>query len=113
MKICIFANEHKHTCLQELLKSHSENCIFYEDYDEFIDRLPQENGDILIVARDGADGMESVRAAKVLLPNIPLIWFSDDKGFCPESYRVGCNYFSAAPISEEIIKKALKRCESI
>lgn len=111
MKISIFANDDKRAMLQELLKYYSTEQIFYESYDEFIGELPETKSDILIVARDGAEGMESVRAAKILLPNIPIIWFSDDNGFGPESYRVGCSYFSALPISAEILTKALKRCE--
>ncbi len=111
MKISVYANSSKCEALQELLRHHSGKQIFYEDYDTFITELPRAESNVLIVARDGAEGMESVRAAKILLPDIPIIWFSDDKGFGPESYRVGCNYFSASPISEELLAKALKRCE--
>ncbi len=111
MKISVYANENKWELLRELLKQYTDKLIFYEDYDSFISELPSEGSKVLIVARDGAEGMESVRAAKILLPQIPIIWFSDDNGFGPESYRVGCNYFSALPISEEMLAKAIKRCE--
>ncbi len=111
MKISVYANENKRQLLQELLKQYTDKLIFYEDYDTFISEFPNAGSKLLIVARDGADGMESVRAARILLPQIPMIWFSDDNGFGPESYRVGCDYFSALPISEEILEKAIKRCE--
>ncbi len=111
VKISVFANNDKKEMLQELLSPYSIEQIFYESYDEFINELPERKSDILIVARDGADGMESVRAAKILLPNTRIIWFSNDQGFGPESYRVGCSYFSALPISAEILARALKRCE--
>ncbi len=111
MKISVFSDNSKKGMLQEFLKRHSKRLVFYDTYDEFISELPGEGSDILIVACDGAHGMESVRAAKILLPDIPLIWFSDDKGFGPESYRVGCTYFSALPITEDILEKAMKRCE--
>ena len=111
MKISVYANQCKREKIQDLLKQHTDQLVFYEDYDTFISEIPTAGSQVLIVARDGAEGMESVRAAKILLPRTPVIWFSDDNGFGPESYRVGCNYFSAQPLSEEILEKAMKRCE--
>ncbi len=68
-------------------------CEFYESYDNFIHKLPQ-----------------SVRAAKILLHRVPIIWFSDDSGFAEGSFRNGCVYFSAEAITEKILYAALGRC---
>ncbi len=84
----------------------------YENYDDFITGFPQDNASAVIIARRGADGMESARNAKIMQPNVPLIWFSDDNGFGVESYRIGCAYFSADAVTASLLTVALERCEN-
>ncbi len=84
----------------------------YDNYDDFIVGLPSDNCRAVIIARKGADGMESARNAKLIRPDIPLVWFSDDHGFGVESFRIGCAYFSADTLCEERLYTALERCES-
>ncbi len=115
MKIAILTDAARAHLLQEMLGSipvpgRDPRCTHFHSYDDFIDGLSQEGFHLTIVAQDGASGMESVRAAKILQPEVPLIWLSDDKAFGPESYRVGCAYFSAGPITRELLQSALQRC---
>ncbi len=115
MKIAVYTDSCRQGLLAPIIQSLAppgaqQECIFYCNYDEYIENLPRSRCDVTIVALDGAEGMESARAARILLPEVPLIWLSDDNGFGPESYRVGCSYFSAAPITPELIRSALQHC---
>ena len=81
-----------------------------EGYDDFLRMLEQGQTDLLIISRDGADGMESVIAARELQPDTKLIWFSDDKAFGPQSYRLNCTYFAVKPITADLLENAISRC---
>ncbi len=83
---------------------------FYETYDDFVGGIPRDGCQSIIVARDGANGMESARAAKILKHRTPLVWFSNDNEFGPESYRVGCAYFFAGTLTTESFSKAFSFC---
>ena len=54
--------------------------------------------------------MEGVIAAKSLLKNVPVVWFSNDSGFGAQSYRLGCAYFHPKPVSAEILSAAIAKC---
>ncbi len=82
----------------------------YDNYDDFIAGFSQDGAAAVIVARRGADGMESARNARILQPDVPLIWFSDDEGFGVESYRIGCAYFSAQTVTGALLAAVLARC---
>ena len=82
----------------------------YPDYDSFIAGLGGSPPDGIVVAADGADGMEGVIVAKTVLRDIPVLWFSDDGGFGAQSYRLGCAYFHKKPISPEILSAAITKC---
>ncbi len=115
MKIAILTDESRAAVLKEMIHSfrmldRTPSCIHFNSYDDFIAGLSERSYHMTIVAQNGAGGMESVRAAKILLPEVPLIWLSDDKAFGPESYRVGCAFFSAAPITPELLRSAFSRC---
>ncbi len=112
LKFAIFADaERKAAIKQQLpLVRPTDAGIFYRSYDDFLSGLSNCSCDAVLVAQAGAIGMESVRAARILLPATPLIWLSDDRGFGPESYRAGCSYFSTAPITQELLDHAIKQC---
>lgn len=82
-----------------------------EDYDEFIDILHQGEPDLIFVTKDSAAGMEGVIAVKNLYPDTPVVWFSNDKNFVAQSYRLGVNYFSVKPIDEKMMNLAMTRCQ--
>ncbi|MBR3811700.1 MAG: hypothetical protein IKJ16_05145 [Agathobacter sp.] len=82
-----------------------------EDYDSFLELMEKSEYEIIIVMMDNAAGMEGARAAKELKPHTPVLWFSNDKNFVAQSYRLGVTYFSVKPIEERIIGLALQRCQ--
>ncbi len=114
MKIAVFADDGRrellHCAIESLCVSgEPAQCIQYRTYDEFIGSVTASGCRVMVVAQPGAKGMEGVRAARVLLPEVPLLWFSDDKGFGPESYRAGCSYFSAEPLTPALVERAFHR----
>ena len=82
----------------------------YLDYDSFITGLGESPPDCIVIAMDGADGMEGVIAAKSVGKNVPVLWFSNDNGFGAQSYRLGCAYFHKKPVSPQILSAAIARC---
>ncbi len=116
MKITVFTHREEAAEFKEIINSLSDSreisleCNYYDNYDDFIRGFPTDKAGAVIVARRGADGMECARNARLMRPDIPLIWFSDDKAFGIESYRLECAFFSAEPITEKILKTALLRC---
>ncbi len=113
MRLAVFADEERRGSLELILRSDSVShsvSEFYDSYDGFIQGLPQSKCDAVIVAHKGAVGMQSVRAARILLHRVPIVWLSDDNGFVEESYRLGCSYFSTEEISAGLLSSALERC---
>ena len=82
----------------------------YSDYDCFITGLRKSLPDCIVIAMDGADGMEGVIAAKSICESVPVLWFSNDNGFGVQSYRLGCAYFHKKPVSAEILSAAIAKC---
>ena len=73
-------------------------------------RYRESPPDCIVIAMDGADGMEGVIAAKSVCKNVPVLWFSNDNGFGAQSYRLGCAYFHKKPVSTQILSAAIARC---
>lgn len=82
----------------------------YYDYDSFIAGLRGSPPDCIVIAMDGADGMEGVIAAKSICEDVPVLWFSNDNGFGVQSYRLGCAYFHKKPVSPGILSAAITKC---
>ena len=91
-------------CYRKILVT---NC---PDYDRFVAALEERMPDCIVIAMDGADGMEGVIAAKSVCKNVPVLWFSNDNGFGAQSYRLGCAYFHKKPVSPQILSAAIARC---
>ncbi len=106
---------------KELLIRHmkSQACMAFrllhtsqsEDYDEFLDLLQKKLYDLIFITKENAAGMEGVIAVKNLYPDTPVVWFSNDKNFVAQSYRLGVDYFSVKPIEEKMVHLAFKRCQ--
>ncbi len=98
------------TCQHFLFR---KKCYKFEsDYDEFLKRL-EENQDLVFILANGAKGMESVIATRDTCPQTPIIWFSDDKDFGAQSYRLGVEYFATKPVTNEhlaLVAKKLRLC---
>ena len=82
----------------------------YAEYDGFVTALSQNLPDCIVIAMDGADGMEGVIAAKSVCKDVPVLWFSDDNGFGVQSYRLDCTYFHKKPVSPQVLSAAIARC---
>ena len=81
-----------------------------EDYDTYLKKLRSNIYDVVIVMADNAVGMEGVIAAQNVHPEVPIIWFSNDKNFVAQSYRLGVAYFAVKPIEQKMINLAFQRC---
>ena len=115
MNVLIYGNARE----KEILVQHmrSEACTAYRlidywhavDYDTYLSLLRKQRFDIIFVMADNAEGMEGVIAAQSVSPETAVIWFSNDKNFVAQSYRLGVTYFAVKPIDERVIKLALER----
>ena len=117
LNILISGNEKEKEILIQHMKSQSSMAFRLLDfsqtnnYDEFLELMQNESWDLIFVTMDNAAGMEGVIAVKNVHPQMPVIWFSNDRNFVAQSYRLGVNYFSVKPIEEKIVNLALERCQ--
>ncbi len=118
MRITVLTHKESVQGIRNLLTTLSDRegalyeCAFYDQYDDFIRAFTQDQSQVVIVARKGADGMECARSARRMRPSVPLVWLSDDGGFGVESYRIGCAYFSTEAITESLLSTAIERCRT-
>lgn len=84
-------------------------CTCVDDYDDLRRELADRRYDLLIVAADGARGMEACIGARKIRSRIPLFWFSDDRAFGPQSYRMECTYFAVKPVPVHRLCSAFER----
>lgn len=117
MNILIYGTKKEKELLIQHIKSEPSTafCIvnnaYTDDYDEYIDLLRENTYDVIFVMTDNAAGMEGVIAAQNVHPEAAVVWFSNDKNFVAQSYRLGVNYFSVKPIDGKQVNLAMKRCE--
>lgn len=91
--------------------AHTRQHRHLSDLEEFEMALVDWSPTLLLVLADGAEGMECVYRAKERRPSLPVFWFSNDRQFGMQSYRLNCAYFSIKPVTPESIHKALQRCD--
>lgn len=117
MNVLIYGNATDKESLTQHMKSQA--CMAFrkidysdtDDYDTFLELLNSKEYEKVFIMMDNAAGMEGVIAVQNLHPDTPVIWFSNDKNFVAQSYRLGVNYFAVKPIDEKILSLALKRCQ--
>ena len=97
----------------ELCASHDHQLCHVNDIEEFEKYLVEWEPTLAIVLADGAAGMESVYRSRQRRPAIPVFWFSNDREFGMQSYRLDCAYFSTKPVKPEKISHAINRCQHI
>ncbi|MBQ8803955.1 MAG: response regulator [Tyzzerella sp.] len=117
MNVLIYGNATDKELLIQHMKSQAcmafrlINYLQTDDYDTFLKMLKSNEYEMVFVMMDNAAGMEGVIAVQNLHPDTPVIWFSNDKNFVAQSYRLGVTYFSVKPISDKILSLALGRCQ--
>ena len=116
MDVLIYGNSTEKEILIQHLKT--EACTAFrkiryshaEDYDFYLKKLRERYYDIVFILADNAVGMEGVIAAQTVHPENPIVWFSNDKNFVAQSYRLGVTYFAVKPVEKKAVTLALKRC---
>lgn len=114
MNILVFGSSNEADELIDSIDSH-EHFIFRKkaftrvtNYDSFLQELKNPQ-DVIFVLEDGAIGMESVIASKSLCKKTPVVWFSNDKSFGAQSYRLGTEFFANKPVTNEHISLVAKK----
>lgn len=116
MNVLIYGNEREKELLIQHMKSEASTAFriidfsHAKDYDSYLALLRETEQDMVFVLADNAEGMEGVIAAQNVQPDAPIIWFSNDKNFVAQSYRLGVSYFAVKPIDEKTVGLAVKRC---
>ena len=117
MNVLIYGNAREKEILIQHMKSQASmafrlvNYYHAEDYDTYLAMLREQEHDIVFVIADNAQGMEGVIAVQNVQPDTSIVWFSNDKNFVAQSYRLGVSYFAVKPINEKIVSLALKRSQ--
>ena len=117
MNILIYGNEREKELLIQHMKSQAcmafrqVNYSHADNYVTYLAMLREQAHEMVFVMADNAEGMEGVIAVQNVQPDTPIIWFSNDKNFVAQSYRLGVDYFAVKPIDERILSLALKRCQ--
>ncbi len=97
----------------DVLSDHAFECRHSDDLEEFETILVNWMPSLVIVLADGAAGMESVYRSRQRRPSLPVFWFSNDRGFSMQSYRLNCAYFSTKPVTAEKYSSAFRRCHHL
>ncbi len=117
MKILVFGSKKEKDSLIEHVEKDAElafrrlSIFGADDYEEYLSELKKAEHDLVFVLAGGARGMESVIAAKNVDEDKPVVWFSDDKDFATQSYRLGVAYFGVKPVGKKSLRAALERID--
>lgn len=84
-----------------------------DNEEELLIKMKEDSYDSVVVLVDGAEGMEAVITVRRLRPELPVIWFSDDKGFAAQSYRLNTTYFHEKPITPQVLDRAFSCCQLV
>ncbi|MDD7220460.1 MAG: hypothetical protein PUI16_10875 [Clostridia bacterium] len=82
----------------------------YTHMEQLIPALIETIPDAVFILMENAAGMEGVIAVKKIAPELPVAWFSNDRDFAPQAYRLHTEYFASLPVNREKITDALSRC---
>ncbi len=112
MRLLLYGNRQECENVCETIKSiafQSVEHTIVDDFESIHQTIVDIGADVAVVVENGAGGMEAVYKIKESGCNIPVFWFSDDRDFAVQSYRLGCAYFSAKPVTAEKFQKAFTR----
>lgn len=77
------------------------------DWPELFEQLKEAEPDIIIIAQDGVDGLNTITG--VHLPPGKFIWFSN-LDFAVQAYRLCVSWFGKKPVTYQQMEQALFRC---
>ena len=83
----------------------------FSDFSAFLDSGRRNPCRILLLAQEGAEGVELVSTAVEECPESPVVWLSD-LDFALFSYRLEVDHFGMLPTTEESLRTALRNCEN-
>lgn len=111
MKVLVYGTKADGDEIINMLKSSGKSYFYVQtnDTDTFLEELVKNPPNLIIITDNGASGMEHTITAKKVCPDTPLFWFSDDKDFGAQAYRLNCTYFSAKPVTKQKLLSAVKR----
>lgn len=81
-----------------------------EDYEDFLAALFSHFYQVILVTAENTAGKDGVLAARKYGPDLPVIWFSNNREFALQSYQLDCTYFGIKPVTEEKLERAFWRC---
>ena len=117
VKTLIFGEYQECRAVSEMLDQHAmltcHEHLHVDDLEGLEEKLVEWNPTLVIVLADGAKGLECVFRTRECRPSLSVFWFSDDREFGMQSYRLGCAYFSTKPVTEEKLSHAIRRCDHI
>ena len=88
----------------------TRECRHVQTYDDLREQLIQWNPSLVIVLANGAAGMEGAFLTRERRPGAVVFWFSNDKDFGLQAYRLECDYFSTKPMTVGKLERALRTC---
>ena len=94
--------------LKQYLKNYEVQ--YFAEQEELIPVLMEECPAAVWILMENAAGMEGVIAVRRIYPELPVVWFSNDRGFAPQAYRLHVDYFALVPLNEDKINTALRKC---
>lgn len=109
MRLLLYGNKEECEKVYEIIKSivfQNIEPTIVDDYENIHQSIIDNRTEVAVIVENGAGGMEAVYRIKESGCNIPVFWFSDDRDFAVQSYRLGCAYFSAKPVTAEKFQKA-------
>ena len=80
------------------------------DWPELYERLKQAEPDVIIIAQDGVEGLNTI--TNIHLPPKRFIWFSD-LDFGLQAYRLCVPWFGSKPVTYQKMAQALTRCMEV
>ena len=108
MCIAVYSTTANYAELQSYLKRF--HIIHFENTEQLIPALFDHVFAAAFVAMGNAAGMEAVIALRNADRRLPVAWFSNDRDFAAQAYRLNINYFAVTPLSDEKISQALRKC---
>lgn len=81
--------------------------VVCSDWPELAEKLKQREADIILMALDGVEGLDTITSLR--LPSGKIVWFSD-LNFSIQAYRLCVTYFSRKPVTYRKLERAFARC---